>query len=84
MLSVAGDRETKLVADDLSVHPLNVPVGAACQQLPEIRLLAGHLRIVEFTLPFLWLHQVAGGVHFDEGAVLRDQEKLSADVADKG
>ena len=24
MLSVAGDRETKLVADDLSVHPLNV------------------------------------------------------------
>ena len=84
MLSVAGDRETKLVADDLSVHPLNVAVGAACQQLPEIRLLAGHLRIVEFALPFLRLHQVSRGVHFDEGAVLRDQEQLSADVADKG
>ena len=47
MFSVAGDRETKLIADDLSVHPLNVPVGAAGQQLPEIRLLAGYLRIVE-------------------------------------
>ena len=84
MLSVAGDRETKFVADDLSVHPLNVPVGAACQQLPEIRILDGHLRIVEFALPFLRLHQMSGRVHFNEGAVLRDQEQLSADVTDKG
>ena len=84
MFSVAGDRETKLIADDLSVHPLNVPVGAAGQQLPEIRLLAGYLRIVEFALPFLRLHQMSGRVHFNEGAVLRDQEQLSADVTDKG